>query len=307
MAQDMEINNHTISTGSVTEMSTDMPRCTGTVTSSSEISFNLYTFDLRQIDVVCPTACCSNPDHPGNRRMTQDILHRFDVNWGSAGPDGRSAILQQIRDLVENERKGLFLIGGTFPAGLIGTKYRRARDEEITRTIHDGLYKNLTIPLRPCDVLFPTGFGPNANRLGNVMMKSSIDHAVERYGQQMDDQILIDVKSTIIGQDKNPHFLFQDYADFAGQSYCRKADDEEIYREIRVELRRHSHLVTRLPTDILCCTGTLNEAMLPIVKGFAVEARTRFLSISVRTKIEGRSPGIAIALEYGGRQSFCVA
>jgi len=297
----MELDNHTISTGSATEMSTDMPRCAGTVASSSDISFKSYTSDLRDIDVVCPTACCSNPDHPGNRRMTQDILDRFVADWGNAGPGGRSAILQQIRDLVENERKGVFLIGGTFPDS-VGIKYRRAREEEITRTLRkilDGLYKFFAIPLRPCDVLLPTGFGPNAKRLGNVMMKSSIDHIVERYGPRMDDQILIDIKSTIIGQDKNPHFLFQGYKDTGGQSYCRKADDEEIYWEIRVELRRHPHLVTRLPTDILCCTGTLNEAMLPIVK------KERFAVEWGNTRPEGRDAVLVnirnAIIQYGHR------
>jgi len=291
-----ELDSQTISTWSATDMSTDMPRSAGAVASSSEGSFSLYTFDLRQIDIVCPTESFPSPSHVGNDKMMEDIKG-FVVEWGNSGPDRRSDMLRQIRDLVEIDRGGLFLIGGTFDGtsdgksdGIVEMKYRKAQEGEINYTILLGLSQHFKIPLRPTDILCPPGNYPDYDHRGNVMMKKHIDDVVRLSGPRNDDQILVDIKSAIMGQDGNPFFLFEGYTDNGGKSYCRKADDEEIHREIRVELC--NCLFRARPVDILCRTGTPNEAMVRIVREFVVRwGNTRLedrdaIIVDIRNAIE---------------------
>jgi len=300
-----------------------MPSCKS-VASSTEISLDEYTRVLRLDDVICSTEYYPSPSHPGNDKMMEDIKS-FVVHWGNSGPEGREDILRQIRDLVEKKRGGLFVIdaflhdtasGKRSKASSAGMKCKPAKDDEIRYTILDGIYKHFTVPLRSCDILFPTGFEPNTNYPGNVMMRMNIDHILQRCGPRYDDQILIDIKNTIMGQDGNPLFLYEGYMGRTGTSLCRRAEDIEIHQEIRAELQRQ--LVPRLPNDYLCLIETPNETMRKIVKGFVVkwgdtrpEGRDAIL-VEIRRAIEGQngndgssSPRFLIPVLHDVEGTYC--
>jgi len=288
MAQDMDIDNHTLFSAADRSSIADksMPSCKS-VASGAEISLDEYTFPLRQNDVICSTALYPSPNHWGNERMIEDIT-KFVPIWGRSDVDGRFTILAEIRFLVEQGRGGFFLI-----ADGVGTKCRKASDEVIDKTIRAELYNFFNICLRPCDVLFPSRFEANINHSGNLMMRKHIDHIVSRCDLRYDTQILLEIKSTVMRHEGNPLFLFEGYTNAGGMSYCRQADDEEIHGEIRVELRHH--LVPQFPTDIICQGGPpRNEVMKRIVKGFVVrwgntnlEGREAIL-VDIRDTIEGQ-------------------